>query len=83
MVKRFLNSRRTGFYFAVAEEGELKAGDTIQLVSREANSITVDDANRLYNSEGNDREMLERAVQIKGLSENWRRYFQEQLQRIS
>jgi len=83
MVQRFQNSRRTGFYFAVGEEGALEAGDSIELVAREANSITVADANRLYNSEGQDREMLERALQIRGLSENWRRHFEDQLRRIS
>lgn len=83
IVERFLDSRRTGFYFSVGEEGELEAGDSIELVAREPNSITIADANRLYNFEGQDREMLERAIQIKGLSENWRRHFQEQLRRIS
>jgi MOSC domain-containing protein YiiM len=83
MVKRFLHSGRSGFYFAVAQEGEVKAGDSIELLSRDANSLSVFDINKLYASEKHDREMLKRAVQIKGLSENWRGYFQEQLQRIS
>lgn len=34
MVKRFLKSRRTGFYFAVAREGEIGAGDRIHFLSR-------------------------------------------------
>jgi MOSC domain-containing protein YiiM len=83
MVKLFLNSGRSGFYFAVAQEGELKSGDSIELVDREANSLTVAEINRLYAFEKDDREMLKRAVQIKGLSENWRNYFLEQLQRNS
>lgn len=83
MIKLFLNSGRSGFYFAVAQEGELKSGDSIELVGREANSLTVADINRLYSFEKDNREMLGRAVQIKGLSENWRNYFLEQLQRMS
>jgi len=83
MVKRFLHSGRSGFYFAVAQEGEVKAGDSIEFLSREANSLPISDINKLYASEKNDREMLERAVQIKGLSESWRRYFLEQLERIA
>jgi MOSC domain-containing protein YiiM len=82
MVKLFLHGGRSGFYFAVAQEGEVKAGDSIELLSRDANSLSVFDINKLYASEKNDREMLERAVQIKGLSENWRGYFQERLERI-
>jgi MOSC domain-containing protein YiiM len=83
MVKRFLHSGRSGFYFAVAQEGELQAGDPIELAHHEASSLTVADLNRLYAFEENDREMLLRAVGLKGLSESWRSYFHEQLQRIS
>jgi len=83
MVKRFLNSRRSGFYFAVAQEGELKVGDSIELVAHEANSLTVADINNLYTFEKNDREMLQRAVQLKALPDTWRSYFREQLQRIA
>lgn len=83
MVKRFLHSGRSGFYFAVAQEGEVGAGDSIELLSRDANSLSVFDINKLYASEKNDREMLERAVQTKGLSENWRGYFRERLESIS
>jgi MOSC domain-containing protein YiiM len=83
MVKCFLHSGRSGFYFAVAQEGEVKAGDSIELLSRDANSLSVFDINKLYVSEKDDREMLERAVQIRGLSESWRGYFLEKLQRIS
>jgi MOSC domain-containing protein YiiM len=40
MVKRFLASRRTGFYFRVLKEGEVGVGDTLELVSRDDNNIT-------------------------------------------
>src|SRR5690242_14493276 len=35
MVKRFLASGRTGFYFAVTREGEVGAGDQIHLLARD------------------------------------------------
>ncbi len=44
--KAFLRSRRTGFYLRVLEEGELGAGDAIQLVSRDPAAPTVDQAVR-------------------------------------
>jgi MOSC domain-containing protein YiiM len=34
IVKRFLQSRRAGFYFAVVREGEVTAGDAIELLER-------------------------------------------------
>lgn len=83
MVKRFLNSRRTGFYFAVGQEGEVDRGDTIELLARAENSLTIADIFGLYAFEANDREKLQRAMELEALPESWRGYFQEQLQRIS
>lgn len=47
MVNNFLKSRRTGFYFAVAREGEISAGDPIQFVSREQKRVSIADIMRL------------------------------------
>ncbi|MBD2077103.1 MOSC domain-containing protein [Phormidium sp. FACHB-592] len=76
MVKRFLASRRTGFYFRVLQEGEVGAGDTLELVNRDENNITVADITQLYiNAEGN-QELLHRAAQLEALPKSWRDYFQ-------
>ena len=83
IIKRFLQSRRTGFYFAVVKEGEVKAGDEIELVSRDENGITIADITRLYAFEKEDRETLRRVVKLEALSESWREYFQHQIQRLS
>ncbi|MBI4780848.1 MAG: MOSC domain-containing protein [Oscillatoriophycideae cyanobacterium NC_groundwater_1537_Pr4_S-0.65um_50_18] len=82
MVKRFLASRRTGFYFRVLQEGEVVAGDTLALVSRDENNITVADITQLYTREKNDPELLQRAIQLEALPESWRDYFQEQVRRV-
>lgn len=47
MLKRFLLSGRTGFYFAVLEEGDIGAGDPIVLVSRDEHAISVAEITRL------------------------------------
>ncbi|MBD2037888.1 MOSC domain-containing protein [Leptolyngbya sp. FACHB-321] len=76
MVKRFPASRRTGFYFRVLQEGEVGVGDTLELVSRDENNITVADITQLYiNAEGNP-ELLHRAAQLEALPKSWRNYFQ-------
>jgi MOSC domain-containing protein YiiM len=82
MVKKFLASRRTGFYFAVLQEGKVKAGDTIELLSREGNDIAVADITRLYAFDKDDLKTLQRAVQSKALSESWRGYFQHQIEKL-
>ena len=79
MVKRFLKSRRTGFYFAVAREGEIGAGDRFQLLSRDANRVSVADITRLYAFEKNDLAGMRRAVEVKALPDGWRDYFRARL----
>lgn len=81
MVKRFLASRRTGFYFSVLQEGEVGTGDTLELVSRDENNITVADITQLYTREQTTPELLQRAAQLKALPTSWRDYFQEQIRR--
>jgi MOSC domain-containing protein YiiM len=81
MVKRLLASRRTGFYFSVLQEGEVGTGDTLELVSRDENHITVADITQLYTREQNNPELLRRAAQLEALPASWRDYFQQQSRR--
>ena len=81
MVKRFLASRRTGFYLRVLKEGEVGAGDALEQIGRDENNVTVADITRLYVRESVGPELLRRAIQVEALSEGWRGYFRKQMQR--
>ncbi len=83
IVKRFLRSGRPGFYFSVLEEGEISAGDEIELLSRDQNNITIADITRLYVSEKNNLELLHSAVEVEALPESWRAYFQRQIEKLA
>jgi MOSC domain-containing protein YiiM len=76
IVKRFLASRRTGFYFRVLQEGEVGVGDTLELVSRDNHHITVADITQLYVREEDNPDLLQRAAQLEALPQSWRDYFQ-------
>ncbi|HET9223102.1 MAG TPA: MOSC domain-containing protein [Roseiflexaceae bacterium] len=80
MVRRFSAGARYGWYFAVVEEGELGAGDTIERVHRDPHDITVADIARLYLRERHDVAMMQRAIEHEGLPDGWRAYFQERLE---
>ncbi len=82
ILKRFLQSRRTGFYFAVLKEGEVKAGDEIVSISRDGNDIAISDITRLYAFEKDDQATLRRVVKLEALSESWRDYFQKQIDKL-
>ena len=83
MVKQFLDSRLTGFYFSVLQEGEVGVGDAMELISRDENNVTVADITRLYVRQRDDLQMLHRAVQVKALPDGWRDYFQQQIDKLN
>ncbi|MBE9210832.1 MOSC domain-containing protein [Nostoc sp. LEGE 06077] len=82
IVKQFLDSRLTGFYFSVLQEGTVGNGDTLSLISRDSNNITVADITQLYARETHDLELLQRAVQVEALPTGWRDYFQQQIEKF-
>jgi len=79
ILKRFLQSRLTGFYFSVIKEGEVAANDPISLLYRDEHQIKVDDITRLYRQDKHNLDLLRRVVAVETLPEAWREYF---LQRI-
>jgi len=78
MVKRFLQSGRTGFYFAVLREGEVGAGDSIELLEKDQNNIPVADVVNLYRGAAN-QELLRRVSELPSLPNSWREYFRKRL----
>src|SRR6266566_5978397 len=76
IIKRFLASRRTGFYFAVARGGMVAAGDLVELIGREQKEISVADITRLYAFEKNDLNGLRQAIGVNSLPQSWKGYFQ-------
>jgi MOSC domain-containing protein YiiM len=79
MVKRFLESGRSGFYLAVLREGEVGAGDPIELTQREAHGVTVADIVALHRADAADEALLRRAVAVRALPEAWRAHFRKRL----
>jgi len=82
ILKRFLKSRRTGFYFSVLEEGEVQPGDTITSLHRNPDGLTVTDVTDLYATERNNLELLRKAVGTEALPEKWKAYFRPMLERL-
>ena len=85
MVKRFLASRRTGFYFAVTREGDVGAGDDLTLLSHDPDSVSISEIIRLYLAREytpEDVRQIQLAMAAKALPERWRTWFEEELNRI-
>ncbi len=79
IIKRFHNSRRTGFYLRVLEEGEVSAGDSLELVKRGDGEVTIADINRLYFWDKDDLTTLRRAIQLEVLPEHLKSHFRARL----
>jgi MOSC domain-containing protein YiiM len=83
IVKKFLASERTGFYFAVLQEGEVGAGDPIELIEQTDHSVRVSDITRLYTREKRNLGLLRRAVEVEALPESWKSYFHERIKKLA
>ena len=79
MVKRFLASRRTGYYLAVQVQGDVGAGDRVEAVARHPARIPVGEFPRVYASDRDDLAAIERLVALDVLPEDWRSYFRKKL----
>ena len=83
IIKRFLASERTGFYFAVLREGEVGAGDQIELIERSQGSVSVNQIVQLYAREKHNTGLLRRAIASEALPESWKSYFQHRLEKLT
>ena len=72
MVKRFLASRRVGFYFCIVREGDVAAGDAIEFVDRANARMSVAEMAGLYATKTPATEDLRRALTLRGLAREWR-----------
>jgi len=68
MTKLFALSGRSGFYFSVIEEGEVKAGDAIEVVKRDEQGVSIADVYGLYFGRTINPELLKRALQAPALT---------------
>ena len=75
IIKRFLLSLRSGFYFSVVEEGTLSAGSPIEIIHRDPRKVSVQDVMSLFLGLERDNELLQRALQLDALPEGWKHEF--------
>ena len=78
---RFQASGRMGFYCRVIEEGEVGAGDVIELVERDDGSVTISEFIRVYLYESHEPASLKRVLASRDLGEAWRMYLEKMLKK--
>jgi MOSC domain-containing protein YiiM len=85
MIDRFLQSLRTGFYFAVVREGEVGAGDAIERIAHDPVAIPVSEITRLYMAKTlhkDDLACVQRALSVAALPKSWKDDFRARLEKL-
>ncbi len=80
MVKKFLASRRIGFYVAVTRVGNVAAGDEIIPVVQNASNISIADFMRFFLAKSlndADRASLQELYALPSVPDDWKHYFHE------
>lgn len=76
MIERFMEQKRNGIYFKVAEEGNLQVNDEIKLVEPSPYNVTIPDYADCYYSKGSDKSVLKNLLSIPYLPERHRTVFE-------
>jgi MOSC domain-containing protein YiiM len=72
MVRRFQRSGRTGFYFLVAREGEVGAGDPLTAIDRHPAAVSIREIFAMYIDGAGEQARVRQVVEIPALSDRWR-----------
>ena len=77
-VRRFTEALRPGTYLRIIVEGAVGAGDEIRIIERPDHDMTIRDIFRIYTR---DRGEVERLLAIPRMSESWREWARNRLQK--
>lgn len=77
--KRFAKSKRFGLYLRVVEPGEVRAGDTVEIVRRDPVGFGLIELAELFLYRPKDVDGMRRALEVEGLGERCRGVFEERI----
>jgi MOSC domain-containing protein YiiM len=78
-VAHFRDAARTGFYLRVLEEGDVAAGDAIELVHSHPASPTVADIHDIFVNGRTDLDRLRWAAKTPALESGWREWMEKRI----
>lgn len=79
--KWFLKSGRLGFYFRVIEEGEIEAGNAIELLEADPEKVSIRELWSYCYGDAFDRESIEQILKREYLGGEWTKPLREKLNR--
>ncbi len=76
--RRFTEALRPGTYFRISVEGDVGAGDEIQVIERPDHDLSIGDVFRIYTR---DRDEAERLLLAPQISSDWKRWAEKLLEK--
>ena len=73
LIKEFMAAGKPGTYLRIIQEGEITAGDSIEIISRPSHAITIAD---LYATKNGDRSKVEEIAAVDELSPKFKEWIQ-------
>jgi len=83
ILKPFLQSGYSGFYYRVVHEGVIHRGDEIEVIQRDPRAVTVREAVGMYRLNEGTKEQLQKALSIEALSPFYRDGFTQRLEKLA
>jgi len=81
VIQRFLACDWPGIYMKVLKEGTIGAGDSVEFLHRQVDSLSVVELVRLYDGTDQDSTRLVRAANLESIPEGWKTRLANTLQR--
>ena len=81
-LKKFVEYGHLGMYAKVKKTGQVKSGDTLKLIRRENETMSVYDISRLIFDKNDNIDSLKKAMRIKSLSEEIKTEFNKRLVKL-
>jgi MOSC domain-containing protein YiiM len=72
MIKKIVDSGRTGYYLRVLKEGLVTAGDKMFRIEKHSAGISVNEANQIKYGFEKDPEKIQRLIEVRELAEDMR-----------
>jgi MOSC domain-containing protein YiiM len=76
-LKRFSKALRPGAYLRIVEEGDIGAGDEVEVTQRPGHGVTIGLFAEAYLG---DRSLLARLLDAEALAPRWREWVEDRLQ---
>jgi len=84
IVKKFLESGKSGIYFKVVKKGKIgTTDDSLHLIKKDNNDVPIENIVEIVTKDKNNKLLVEKVVKVQDLPSCWKHYFLEKLSHLN